>query len=73
MYLYGSFRLTTSVSETVGDSDTRQSPWAARQYLPWPPWVVQQKIEMILIVKVSKVGYIASVYRGRFRVQTLPM
>ncbi len=52
--LYGLFTLTTSVSKTVGDNDTRQSSWAAWQYLPWPPWAARQEIEMILIAKVSK-------------------
>jgi hypothetical protein len=45
--------LVTFVSETVGNSGTsnmQQSPWAARQYLPWPPWVAQQEIETILSV-----------------------
>ncbi len=33
-------------SETVGDSNTRQS----LLYLPWPPWVMRQEIETILSV-----------------------
>ncbi len=35
------FTLVKLVSETVGDSDTKQ-------YLPCPPWVTWQKIETIL-------------------------
>jgi len=45
--------LATFVSETVSDNDmrdTRQSPWVARQYLPWPPWAAQQETETILSV-----------------------
>ncbi len=37
----GSFILANFVSETVSDSDMKQ-------YLPWPPWVTQQKIETLL-------------------------
>ncbi len=33
-------------SETIGDSDMRQS----LLYLPWPPWAMQQEIETILYV-----------------------
>ncbi len=46
----GSFTLATFVSETVGDSDKRQSPWAAQQDLPWLPWPARQEIETILSV-----------------------
>jgi len=42
--------MVTFVSKTVGNSNTQQSPWAARQYLPWPAWAVQQEIETILSV-----------------------
>jgi hypothetical protein len=69
----GSFTLETSVSETVGDSDMWQSPWAARQYLPWPPWTVWQEIELILIAKVSKESDIALRYCRRFYIQTSPL
>ncbi len=40
----------TFVSETVGNSNMRHSPWAAWQYLPWAPWAAWQEIETILYV-----------------------
>ncbi len=46
----GSFTLATFVSETVGDSNTWQSPWVVRQYLPYPLRASQQEIETILSV-----------------------
>jgi hypothetical protein len=46
----GSFTLANFVSETVSKSDMKQ-------YLPWPPWVTQQKIETILyLCRVAQGG-----------------
>jgi len=42
---YGSFTLAKSVNETVSNSNMWQ---LSLLYLPWPPWVVWQKIEMFL-------------------------
>ena len=42
-YFNGSFTLAKFFTETVSDSDMKQ-------YLPWPPWATQQKIETILSV-----------------------
>jgi hypothetical protein len=39
----GSFAFVKIVSETVSDSDSGNM----KQYLPWPPWLMRQKIETI--------------------------
>jgi len=47
---YGLFTLVTFVSETIGDSIMRQSPWVVWQLLTWPPWAGRQEIKTILYV-----------------------